>query len=403
MLIALGVCGGIGAYKAVEVARGLQKRGHEVVAVMTDAATRFVGPVTFEAITRRQVITDQFAPGANADIEHIALASSIDLLLIAPATANIIGKLANGIADDFLSTLYTATRAPLLLAPSMNTQMFEHAAVRRNLETLAARGARFVEPGEGYLACGWIGKGRLAEPAELVEAAETILRPPGPLRGRRVLVTAGPTYEDVDPVRYIGNRSSGRMGFAIAAEAARRGAEVTLVAGPTSIEAPPVREVVRVRRAAEMHDAVLARADAMDVVIMAAAVADYAPADPALQKMAKDSESLMLVLQRTPDILGDLGSRRLAKGGGPILVGFAAETEDVVRRAAAKRERKHVDLIVANDVSGDDVGFDVDVNEVTIIGAEGADKLPRQSKTKVAAAVLERLEKLLTSRNGVRL
>src|SRR3989440_8213735 len=183
-LVALGVTGGIGAYKAVEVARGLQKRGHEVVAVMTHAATRFVGPVTFEAITRRRVITDQFEAGANSDIEHIALASTIDLLLVAPATANIIGKFANGIADDFLTTLYTATRAPLLLAPSMNTQMFEHEAVRRNLDTLAARGARFVEPGEGYLACGWIGKGRLAEPAEIVEAAQSILRPPGPLRGR---------------------------------------------------------------------------------------------------------------------------------------------------------------------------------------------------------------------------
>jgi len=398
MLIALGVCGGIGAYKAVEVVRGLQKRGHEVVAIMTHSATRFVGPITFEAITRRQVITDQFAPGMNADIEHIALASSIDLLVIAPATANIIGKLANGIADDFLTTLYTATRAPLLLAPSMNTQMFEHEAVRRNLDTLAARGVRFVEPGEGYLACGWIGKGRLAEPAEIVEAAELILRPPGPLRGRRVLVTAGPTYEDVDPVRYIGNRSSGRMGFAIAAEAARRGAEVTLVAGPTTVEAPAVREIVRVRRASEMHEAVLARADAMDVVVMAAAVADYTPADPAVEKLSKDRESLTLVLQRTPDILGDLGSRRLAKGGGPVLVGFAAETEDVLRRATAKRDRKHVDLIVANDVSRADSGFDVDVNEVTIIGPDGADQHPLQSKANVAAAVLDRIEKLLTQR-----
>src|SRR5205814_8069384 len=261
MLVALGVTGGIGAYKAVEVARGLQKRGHDVVAVMTASATRFVGPVTFEAITRRRVITDQFEPGANADIEHIALASTIDLLLSGRATANIIGKLANGIADDFLATLYTATRAPVLIAPAMNTQMFEHEAIRRNLDALAAQGVRFVEPGEGYLACGWIGKGRLAEPDEIVAAAEAILRPAGPLRGQRVLVTAGPTYEDIDPVRYIGNRSSGRMGFAIAAEAVRRGAEVTLVAGPTAIDAPPVREVVRVRRASEMHDAVLSRAD----------------------------------------------------------------------------------------------------------------------------------------------
>src|ERR1700692_1688134 len=243
MLIALGVTGGIGAYKAVEVARGLQKQGHEVVAVMTGHATRFVGAITFESITRRRVITDQFEPGANANIEHIALASPIDLLLIAPATANVIGKLANGIADDFLSTLYTATRAPLLIAPAMNTQMFEHEAARKNLDTLATRGARFVEPGEGYLACGWIGKGRLAEPDAIVAAAEAILRPEGPLRGQRVLVTAGPTYEDLDPVRYIGNRSSGRMGYAIAAEAARRGAQVTLVAGPTLLEPPQVREL----------------------------------------------------------------------------------------------------------------------------------------------------------------
>src|SRR5438105_6895567 len=276
-LIALGVTGGIGAYKAVEVARGLQKRGHEVVAVMTSAATRFVGPVTFEAITRRRVLTDQFEPGANADIEHIALASTIDLLLIAPATANLIGKLANGIADDFLSTLYTATRAPVLLAPAMNTQMFEHEAVRRNLEILAARGVRFVDPGEGYLACGWIGKGRLAEPEDIVAAAEGILRPQGPLRGQRMIVTAGPTYEDIDPVRYVGNRSSGRMGFAIAAAAHARGANVTLVAGPTSIEPPSTDEVVSVRRASEMHAAVMRAAEHADVVIMAAAVADYTP------------------------------------------------------------------------------------------------------------------------------
>jgi phosphopantothenoylcysteine decarboxylase/phosphopantothenate--cysteine ligase len=398
MLIALGVCGGIGAYKTVEVARGLQKRGHEVVAVMTQAATRFVGPLTFEAITRRQVITDQFAAGTNADIEHIALASTIDLLLIAPATANIVGKLANGIADDFLSTLYTATRAPLLLAPSMNTQMFEHEAVRKNLDTLAARGARFIEPGEGYLACGWIGKGRLAEPSEIVDAAEAILRPPGPLRGRRLLVTAGPTYEDVDPVRYLGNRSSGRMGFAIAAEAARRGAEVTLVAGPTSIEVPPVRQVVRVRRAVVMHEAVLSRADEADVIVMAAAVADYAPAETAPQKLAKENESLTLVLRRTPDILGDLGRQRLTRADGPVLVGFAAETHDVDQRAAAKRLSKQIDLIVANDVSRAGAGFDVDTNEVSLIGPDGVHHLPLQSKSNVASAILDRVETLLAGR-----
>src|SRR5216684_2411809 len=399
-LIALGVTGGIGAYKAVEVTRGLQKRGHDVVAIMTHTATHFVGPITFEAITRRRVITDQFEPGANADIEHIALASTIDLLLIAPATANIIGKLANGIADDFLVTLYVATRAPVLLAPAMNTQMFEHEAVRRNLDTLAARGVRFVDPGEGYLACGWIGKGRLAEPDDIVAAAEAILQPDGPLRGRRVLVTAGPTYEDVDPVRYVGNRSSGRMGFAVAAEAARRGARVTLVAGPTTAEAPAVgvvEEVVRVRSTADMHRAVLNRAAGMDVVVMAAAVADYT-ADRAPQKVSKDADTITLVLRKTPDILGELGTRRVTTGEGPLLVGFAAETQQVVPRAIAKREQKHVDLIVANDVSSEDGGFDADANAVTIVGPDGPGDivtLPLQSKVRVAAEILDRVERLL--------
>jgi phosphopantothenoylcysteine decarboxylase/phosphopantothenate--cysteine ligase len=395
MLIALGVTGGIGAYKAVEVARGLQKRGHDVVAVMTATATRFVGPITFEAITRRRVITDQFEPGANADIEHIALASTIDLLLIAPATANIIGKLANGIADDFLSTLYTATRAPVLLAPSMNTQMFSHEAIRRNLDTLAARGVGFIEPGEGYLACGWIGKGRLAEPEEIVAAVEARLMPGGALKGTHVLVTAGPTLEDIDPVRFVGNRSSGRMGFALAAEAVKRGARVTLIAGPTSVEPPSVGEVVRVRSAAEMHRAVLEKADSADIVIMAAAVADYAPEERAGQKIAKTDQAMTIVLKRTPDILGELGMRRLASGHGPLLVGFAAETDDIVGRATEKLRKKHVDLIVANDVSRVDGGFDVDTNAVTIIGAAGLENVPLQSKKGVAAEVLNRIETLL--------
>ena len=402
MLIALGITGGIGAYKAVEVARGLQKHGHDVVAVMTASAAKFVGPITFEAITRRRVITDQFEPGANSDIEHIALASSIDLLLVAPATANILGKFANGLADDFLSTLYTATRAPVLVAPAMNTNMFAHEAVRRNLDTLAARGVRFVEPGEGYLACGWIGKGRLAEPDEIVAAAEAILRPASgrpagvaALRGRRVIVTAGPTFEDVDPVRFIGNRSSGRMGFAIAAEAARRGADVTLVAGPTSVEPPAVRELVRVRSAAEMHQAVIERADRADLVIMAAAVADYSPAERAPQKVHKAGDTLTLVLKKTPDILGELGRQRLAAGRGPVLVGFAAETEQVAAQAAAKRVQKHVDLIVANDVSRPDAGFEVDTNAVTIVGEGGAETLPLMTKARVAEEFLDRDEKLL--------
>ena len=396
-LIALGVTGGIGAYKSVEVCRGLQKQGHDVVAVMTRAAARFVGPVTFEAITRRSVITSQWKAGMNADIEHVAIADSIDLLLVAPCTANTIGKFANGIADDFLSSLYLATRAPVLLAPAMNTNMLAHEAVQRNLQALSARGVRFVEPGEGYLACGWIGKGRLAEPAEIVAAAIAMLTPvESRLRGRRILVTAGPTYEDIDPVRYLGNRSSGRMGFALAAEAQRRGARVTLVAGPTRIEAPPLDEVVRVRSAAEMHAAVMRDATRADVVIMAAAVADYTPASPAAQKLAKSDAPLTLTLQRTPDILADLGrlpSR--ASTGVPMLVGFAAETADAEARAREKRQRKGIDLIVANDVSRSGAGFDVETNAVTLIDREAETTVPLQSKAGVAAAILDRVEHLL--------
>jgi phosphopantothenoylcysteine decarboxylase/phosphopantothenate--cysteine ligase len=401
-LIALGVTGGVGAYKAVEVCRGLQKRGHDVVTVMTRAAARFVGPVTFEAITRRPVITSQWRPGMNADIEHIAIADGIALLLVAPCTANVIGKFANGIADDFLSTLYLATKAPVLIAPAMNVNMLAHEAVQRNLQTLSARGVSFVEPGEGYLACGWIGKGRLAEPAEIVGAATAIVEPPASLlKGTRVVVTAGPTYEDIDPVRYVGNRSSGRMGFAIAAEARRRGAEVTLVAGPTTIAGPSVDTTIAVRSAADMHEAVMRVASNADVVIMAAAVADYAPAAPAAQKMTKADGPLTLTLQRTKDILGDLGSMRAGLGGErPILVGFAAETQDVIARAREKRLRKKVDLIVANDVSQPDQGFDAETNAVTIVGDGVEEVVPLQSKARIAAVILDRVEPLLRLRAG---
>jgi phosphopantothenoylcysteine decarboxylase/phosphopantothenate--cysteine ligase len=312
----------------------------------------------------------------------------------------VIGKFANGIADDFLTSLYLATKAPVLLAPAMNTNMLAHEAVQRNLQTLSARGVRFVEPGEGYLACGWIGKGRLAEPAEIVDAAVAVIDAPvsSSLRGTRVLVTAGPTYEDLDPVRYVGNRSSGRMGFAIAAEARRRGAEVTLVAGPTALALPAADTVVRVRSAAEMHEAVMRVASNADVVIMAAAVADYTPAK-ADQKLTKTDGPMTLTLQRTKDILADLGSMREGLGAaGPVLVGFAAETQDVVARAREKRARKKVDLIVANDVSRTDRGFDVETNAVTIVAADGEQQVPLQSKDRVAGIIIDRVEQLLRSR-----
>ena len=401
-MIAVGVCGGIGAYKSVEVVRGLQKLGHDVVAVMTRSARKFVGELTFEAITRHRVLTSQFEPGANADIEHIALASSIDLLIVAPATANILGKFANGIADDFLTSIYLATTAPVLVAPAMNTNMLAHAAVQQNLETLAGRGTYFVEPGAGYLACGWTGKGRLAEPADIVRAAEQLLTPPGPLRGKTVIVTAGPTREAIDPVRFVGNRSSGKMGYALAGAARARGAHVLLVSGPTEIQPPAGVELIRVTTAAEMRDAVVPRAKDADVVIMAAAVADYAPAEVPQQKIHKDADTLTLSLVRTPDILVELGAQRAA-GERPLLVGFAAETTDVVARARRKQREKKVDLVVANDVSRTDAGFEVDTNEVTLVSADGEETLPLQSKSAIAAQVVQRIEKLLTqSRSAVR-
>ena len=353
----------------------------------------------------------------NADIEHVAIADEIALLLVAPCTANVIGKFAHGIADDFLSSLYLATRAPSLLAPAMNSNMLAHTAVQQNLRTLTERGVRVVDPGDGYLACGWIGKGRLAEPAEIVAAAVAMLAPAdsapplsstpplnsapplnSTLRGRRVVVTAGPTYEDIDPVRYLGNRSSGRMGFALAAEAERRGAQVTLVAGPTRLEPPALNEVVRVRSAAEMHAVVLRVAATADVVIMAAAVADYTPADPSSRKVEKTDGPMMLTLERTPDILANLARlpSRLSSGV-PMLVGFAAETGDPGARARDKRARKGVELMVANDVSRQDAGFEVTTNAVTLIDAEGERVVPLQSKERVAAAILDRVEQLASA------
>jgi phosphopantothenoylcysteine decarboxylase/phosphopantothenate--cysteine ligase len=403
-LVGLGVSGGIGAYKSVEVARLLQKRGYEVQAIMTRNARRFVGPLTFEAITRRPVITSQWAAGMNADIEHIALATGMCALVVAPATANVIAKFAHGLADDFLSSLYLATRAPLVLAPAMNTVMWEHPAVRANLTMLASRGTTFVEPGEGYLACGWVGKGRLAEPEEIAEVVDRVVRAretasSDSLAGLRVLVTAGPTYEDLDPVRYLGNRSSGRMGFAVAHEAMRRGAIVHLIAGPTSVEPPQVSSLTRVRSAADMHAAVTAVSSQMDVVIMAAAVADYTPTGGAAHlKITKGDtgDDRSLTLERTVDILAALGTARGASAR-PVLVGFAAETGNPVPAATRKREQKRLDLVVANDVAAQGSGFDVDTNQVTLIDAQGSESLPLMSKDAVAAVILDRVARLIIS------
>jgi phosphopantothenoylcysteine decarboxylase / phosphopantothenate---cysteine ligase len=395
-LIALGITGGIGAYKSVELARLLQKQGHDVVAVMTRSAARFVGPVTLEAITQRRVITSQFTPGANADIEHISIASDIALLVVAPATANVIGKFAHGIADDFLSSLYLATSAPVLMAPAMNVNMLSHPAVQQNLATLQARGVRFVEPGEGYLACGWIGKGRLAEPADIAAAVQAIVARPRTLTGKRLMVTAGPTFEDLDPVRFVGNRSSGKMGYAIAADAAARGAEVVLITGPTSIPLPAGVTVVKIRSAADMHRAVMSALPDADALVMAAAVANYTAEHVAPQKIAHEDGPLTLRLVPTTDVLAEAAAWRAREGlSRPLLVGFAAETYDVLERARAKRLRKGADVIVANDVSRSDAGFEVETNAVTVIDDEGEESLPLGSKADVARALVDRIERRL--------
>jgi phosphopantothenoylcysteine decarboxylase / phosphopantothenate---cysteine ligase len=399
-LIAIGVSGGVGAYKAAEVVRGLQKRGHEVVAILTRGAQQFVTPLTFEALTRRAVITDQWAPGTNTDVGHISLTTEAAALVVAPATANVIAKLAHGLADDFLTTFALATRCPILLAPAMNTQMLSHPAVAANLATLRGRGVHMIEPGSGYLACGWVGPGRLAEPEDIVAATCDAIAPASPvadLAGRRVLITAGPTYEDIDPVRYVGNRSSGRMGVALAEAARRRGAAVTLVLGPSPLAAPAGVELVRVRSASDMHAAVMQALPGQDVVVMAAAVADYTPETPAAQKITKSDAPLTLTLTRTRDILADLGASRDGAAH-PVLVGFAAETADAVARGRRKLDAKRVDLVVANDVTQPGAGFEHETNAVTIITRDRDVAVPLQTKAIVADRILDQVVPLLGGR-----
>jgi phosphopantothenoylcysteine decarboxylase/phosphopantothenate--cysteine ligase len=393
--VVLGVTGCIGAYKACEVLRELQKRGADVHVVMTQNAQRFVTATTFEALSQHPVFTDQFALGSQGEIQHISLADSADVLLVAPATANIIGKFARGIADDALSTLYTATHAPLVIAPAMNVNMFEHEAVVENLELLRSRGATVVEPGSGYLACGWLGKGRLAEPAEIVEATLRVLARTRDLDGVNVLVTAGPTVEDIDAVRFVSNRSSGKMGYRVAEAARDRGAKVVLVSGPTALVAPRGIEWVSVRSAEQMAKAVEEKAEAADVVVMAAAVSDYRPASVALGKIKKSDGPAVLELVRTPDILQALGKRK----GKRLLVGFAAETENVLAYAQGKVQTKNLDLIVANDVGQPEGGFGSDKNAALLIDASGVSAaVPLVSKRELAERILDRVVELRGSR-----
>jgi phosphopantothenoylcysteine decarboxylase/phosphopantothenate--cysteine ligase len=389
-VVVLGVTGCIGAYKACEVLRELQRRGVDVHVAMTAAATRFVTAMTFEALSRHPVFHDQWAPGANAEIRHISLADDAELLLVAPATANSLGKFARGIADDALSTLYTATKAPTVVAPAMNSNMYEHPAVQENMSILRARGVRIVEPGTGHLACGWLGRGRLAEIGEIVEAAMAALARRRDLAGATVLVTAGPTVEDVDPVRFFSNRSSGRMGYRIAEAARDRGAQVILVSGPTSLIPPEGVEVVAVRSAEEMARAVDEHFEAANVVVAAAAVADYRPASVSEAKLKKGDGPLLLELERTEDILRGLGERK----GERLLVGFAAETEDLVARARAKLSEKRLDMIVANEVG---TGFGGETNAAVLVPREGTPvEVPLVSKRELADRICDEIVQLRT-------
>ena len=395
MKIALGVSGGIAAYKAAEIVRLLQDRGIRVQVVMTAAAQEFVRPLTFAALSGEKVITSMFGSGgdeqANVEsaIEHIAIAQAIDALLVAPATADVLARFAQGIANDFLSTLYLATTAPVVVAPAMNVNMWNHVATQANLEILRKRGVRIVEPGSGYLACGMTGAGRLADNETIVAAVMEALGASQDLAGETVLVTAGPTREKIDPVRYLTNRSSGRMGYAIAEAALRRGARVLLVSGPTSIAAPDAAELTRVDTAEEMLAAVLSLLPQSTVVIKTAAVADFRPKRAAGQKIKRKGE-MTLELEPTADILAQVARRKTTQ----VVVGFAAETENVLENARKKLAAKSLDAIVVNDVSREGVGFDSDRNAVTIISASEVVEVPETSKWEVAQRVLDQVVKL---------
>jgi phosphopantothenoylcysteine decarboxylase / phosphopantothenate---cysteine ligase len=382
--IALGVTGCIAAYKAIEVMRGLQKAGVSVQVILTRSAAEFVTPLTFESLSAQNVITDMFKPGQNMDIHHISVAQSIQLLAVVPATANILGKFAHGIADDFLSTLYLSNPAPVLLAPAMNVEMWHHPAVRANVETLKARGHSFVNPAPGPLACGMEGEGRLAAVEVIVSRILEELRGGESLSGLKILVTAGPTVEDIDPIRFLSNRSSGKMGYALAEAARRRGASVFLVSGPTALQAPAGVQPIQVRSAAQMKDAVMELYPEMDIVIKAAAVSDYRPAEIAAQKIKKSKDGIVLNLARTEDILETLGKEKKHQ----ILVGFAAETEKLLESARDKLTRKNLDLLVANDVSAGVFGSDT--STVHILSRTGKTlTLQNQSKFAIAGVILD--------------
>ncbi len=395
MKIALGVSGGIAAYKAAEIVRHLQDRGVRVQVIMTAGAQEFVRPLTFAALSGEKVITSMFGssaeqPNLDSAVEHISVAQSIDCLLVAPATADTIARFAQGISNDFLSTLYLATKAPVIVAPAMNVNMWEHPATQANLEILRQRGVHIIEPGSGYLACGMVGAGRLADPG--THRCRRLWRAWALRRiwqTQTVLITAGPTHEPIDPVRYLGNRSSGKMGYALAEAALRRGAKVVLVSGPTALKPPTAAETVFVETAQQMRSAVLDRWEQADLIIMAAAVADFHVKNAANEKIKRNG-SMELQLEPNPDILADLGSLRQAAGKTkPMLIGFAAETEHLLDNARSKLAKKNVDAIVLNDVSRAGIGFNSDRNEVTVVTAKDTVAIPEASKLDVAIKILD--------------
>jgi phosphopantothenoylcysteine decarboxylase/phosphopantothenate--cysteine ligase len=408
MRVTLGVTGGVAAYKAAELVRRLQQDNFTVQVVMTRGAREFITPLTFAALSGQKVITDLFggAEGQDANlesaIEHIAVAQRTDLLLVAPATADVIAKFARGIADDFLTTLYLASTAPVVIAPAMNVNMWNHAATQENIRMLRDRGVRVVTPDEGYLACGMVGPGRLAGQEEILAAVRDVLKSQRDLQGETILVTAGPTCEDLDPVRYLTNRSSGKMGYAVAQAAVKRGAKVLLVSGPTALEAPQGVERIDVRTAEEMHRAAAKVFAEASIAIMAAAVADYRPAASAGKKMKRGKEPVSVQLEPTADILATLAKDK----GERFVVGFAAETEQVAENARKKLVAKNADLIVANDVTAEGAGFDIDTNIVTLFSRDGRDvPLPKLTKAEVAERILDEVVRLRDVRrreNGAR-
>ena len=385
--IVLGVSGGIAAYKAVELLRLLTKAGADVHVIMTKSAREFVTPLTFQTLSGHPVHTDLFSLYQEREIGHISLADRADLFVLVPATANLIGKLAQGIADDLLTTSVMATKAPILVVPAMNCNMYENPIYQRNEKYLSELGYYIMEPVSGTLACGWSGKGKLPDPEIIFSAVASVLVPKD-LRGCNILVTAGPTREEIDPVRYISNYSSGKMGFAIAAVAQQRGAQVTLISGPTSLTVPVGVHCIPVCSAEEMRSAVFEYLEPVDVVIKAAAVSDYRPANRSVQKMKKRADKLTLALEKTPDILAELGQQKDDR----ILIGFAAETERLLAHAAEKLQKKNLDLIVANDITRQGAGFDVDTNIVRLLHADGrVEELKLMSKTQVARQLLNRV------------